>query len=282
MPMDHNRIVLSDPEPNRRTDEPAWWFAFRNFELLVCIEGKILKVPCVSTPAELGVSPARAHYLGELDRRPCYGVELSTNSPLPAGTALMSLRQLFGHLDEGLFGMAGRALQIVEWDRTHRFCGRCGTPTHARTNERAKECPECGQLHFPRLSPAVIVLIERADRLLLARNHRFPSGMYSVIAGFVEPGETLEECVVREVREEVGIEIKDIRYFASQSWPFPHSLMIGFTALYAGGEIVVDETEIEEAGWFTVDALPQLPGKISIARRLIDWFLKKHGGAAPG
>ncbi len=142
--------------------------------------------------------------------------------------------------------------------------------------ERAKECPQCGLLAFPRLSPAVIVLVQRQGELLLARPYHFTPGMYSVIAGFVEPGETLEEAVVREVREEVGIAIKDIRYFRSQPWPFPHSLMIGFTATYAGGEISLDDTEIEDAGWFRPDNLPTLPGKISIARTLIDWFLAKQ------
>jgi len=186
------------------------------------------------------------------------------------------LRQIYGRLDEGLFWIAARAAQIVDWDRTHLFCSRCGTPLQARKTEWAKECPSCGQLHFPRLAPAIIVLIERGDQLLLARSRHFLSGMYSVLAGFVEPGESLEEAVAREVREEVGIDVKDIKYFGSQPWPFPHSLMIGFTATYAGGEIRLDDSEIEDAGWFTVDHLPQLPGKISIARKLIDWFIEKQ------
>jgi NAD+ diphosphatase len=142
--------------------------------------------------------------------------------------------------------------------------------------ERAKKCPNCGLLHFPRLAPAIIVAIERGDRLLMARSRRFTTGMYSVLAGFVEPGESLEETVAREVKEEVGISLKDIKYFGSQPWPFPHSLMIGFTATYASGEIVMDDSEIEDAGWFTVDSLPPLPGKISIARKLIDGFIEKH------
>ena len=129
---------------------------------------------------------------------------------------------------------------------------------------------------FPRLSPAIIVRIERDDQILLARNHRFPPGLYSVLAGFVEPGETLEECVVREVREEVSIEVEDIRYFASQPWPFPNSLMLGFTAQYKSGEIKVEESELAEANWYAPDQLPGLPLSLSIARRLIDDYLKKH------
>jgi NAD+ diphosphatase len=191
--------------------------------------------------------------------------------------AFEGLRQVYGRLDEDLFWVAARAVQIVEWDRTHQVCGRCGVPLRTRTAERAKECPQCSLLHFPRLAPAIIVLVERGDELLLARSRHFMPGMYSVLAGFVEPGESLEEAVVREVKEEAGIEIKDIKYFGSQPWPFPHSLMIGFTATYAGGEISLDDKEIEDAGWFNVENLPRIPGKISIARKLIDGFLAKQG-----
>jgi NAD+ diphosphatase len=145
-----------------------------------------------------------------------------------------------------------------------------------KNTERAKECPQCGLLYFPRLAPAIIVLVQRGDQLLLARSRHFMEGMYSVLAGFVEPGESLEEAVAREVREEVGIEVKDVHYFASQPWPFPHSLMIGFTATYAGGEISLNDDEIENASWFKVDNLPRIPGKISIARKLIDWFIEKQ------
>jgi NAD+ diphosphatase len=129
---------------------------------------------------------------------------------------------------------------------------------------------------FPRISPAVIVLIERGDHVLLARASHFPEGMHSVVAGFVEPGESLEETVSREIEEETGILVEDVRYFGSQPWPFPDSLMIGFTARYASGEIRIDGKEIVDAGWFSVDDLPEIPGKVSIARKLIDWFIEKH------
>jgi NAD+ diphosphatase len=191
---------------------------------------------------------------------------------------LSGLRALFGAIDESLFALAGRAFQIVDWDRSHQFCGRCGTPTKHRLNERARECPSCGQVHYPRIAPAVMALVRRGDELLLARSPHFPPGMYSALAGFVEPGETLEQTLAREVREEVGIEITNPRYFASQPWPFPHSLMIAFYADYAGGEITPDPSEIEAADWFTADRLPQaLPGKISISRRLIDSALQELG-----
>jgi NAD+ diphosphatase len=229
---------------------------------------------------ELGLKVLRQNYLGKLDGRGCYAVELPEGSTAPAGMAFEGLRRVYGRLDEELFWVAARAVQIVDWDRTHQFCGRCGTPLIAKTTERAKECSRCGQLHFPRLAPAIIVLIERGNQLLLARSHYFPTKMHSVLAGFVEPGESLEEAVVREIKEEVGIEVTDIRYFSSQPWPFPHSLMIAFTAKYAGGEISLEDSEIAEASWFTADTLPQIPEKISIARKLIDWFLTKQGKPA--
>ncbi|MCC7261054.1 MAG: NAD(+) diphosphatase [Candidatus Latescibacteria bacterium] len=256
--------------------EPSLYFAFSQDRLLVHLEGQSARVPILGEAAELGLPVIRQQYLGTLGQIHCYSVELPPDAETPQGMALKGLRQLFGLLEEPLFWVAGRAVQIVNWDRTHQFCGQCGTATVSRPTERAKECPACGLLNFPRVSPAIIVLIERGRQFLLARNHRFPAGRYSIIAGFVEPGETLEEAVAREVREEVSIEVSDIRYFASQPWPFPHSLMVGFTAQYAGGEIRPDPAEIEAAAWFTPDELPDLPDGISISRRLIDWFLAKH------
>jgi NAD+ diphosphatase len=226
---------------------------------------------------ELGLIVIRQHYLGQLDNHPCYTGEVAEGTTPPTGMSFEGLRQVYGRLDEALFWIAARAVQIIDWDRTHQFCGRCGIELKMKTTERAKECPRCGLLHFPRLAPAIIVLVERGNELLLARSRHFLPGMYSVLAGFVEPGESLEEAVVREVKEEVGMDVKDIKYFGSQPWPFPHSLMIGFTATYAGGQISLDDSEIEEAGWFTADNLPRIPGKISIARKLIDGFLAKQG-----
>ena len=162
-----------------------------------------------------------------------------------------------------------RAFQVSEWERTHRFCGRCGAPTRNKASERAKECPACGYVAYPRVSPAMMTLVTRGHDLLLARAP-ISAGMFSALAGFVEPGETIEDCIAREVREEVGVEVTSLRYFASQSWAFPHSLMIAFTAEYAGGEIRCEDAEIAEARWFPADALPSRPPSLSIARRLID------------
>jgi len=265
---------------------PAHWFVFQENNLLVRTAGEQADVLRAAAPEELGLPILRRQYLGHLhvDGQPpvhCYSAEADRTAPLPDGVTAEGLRQLYGRLPDSLFQVAGRAVQIVDWDRTHQFCGRCGSPVESLPTERAKKCPACGLTNFPRLSPAIIIAVVRhADagpRLLLARNHRFPAGRYSVIAGFVEPGESLEECASREVMEEVGIAIQNVRYFASQPWPFPNSLMLGFTAEYAGGDFSLEDAEIAEAGWFAPDALPQLPPPPSIARRLIDWFVEEYG-----
>jgi NAD+ diphosphatase len=180
-----------------------------------------------------------------------------------------------------MFTLAGRAFQIMDWDRTHLYCGHCGTPTTLKTGERARQCPKCGQTHYPRIAPAVMALVQRGDQLLLARSPHFAPGMHSALAGFVEPGESLEQCLVREVKEEVGVDVTNLRYFSSQPWPFPHSLMIAFNCDWTGGEIVPDPTEIEAAGWFDLDHLPVLPNKISIARRLIDATIARIRAGTP-
>jgi len=275
--MGKNKIFISRIIPPAREAEPAWWFAFQENKLLVQPESSWVTVPYRVDFAELRLPLLRQHYLGRLDSGHCYTVELAEAIPPPEGMTFEGLRQVYDRMDEDLFWVAGRALQIIDWDRTHQFCGHCGVRTRLHPTERARECPQCGRLHFPRLAPAIIVLVERGHEMLLARARRFPTVMYSTLAGFVEPGETLEEAVVREVKEESGITVKDIRYFGSQPWPFPHSLMIGFTAVYESGEITLGDEENIDAGWFSADTLPPIPGKISIARKLIDWFLEKQG-----
>jgi NAD+ diphosphatase len=258
------------------SDERAWWFAFSDYKLLVEAREKRARIPCAGDLSSLNLTPLRKQFLGHLDGHPCYSAECSRDARPPEGMAFRGLRGLFAELGEELFTLAGRALQIMNWDRTHQFCGQCGTPTIDKRDERAKICPKCSLASFPRMSPAIIVAIQKGDQILLARASRFPNAMYSVLAGFVEPGETLEECLRREVREETGVEVENIKYFGSQPWPFPNSLMIAFTADYSGGEITIDEKEIVDAGWFLAEDLPTIPEKISIARRLIDWFVDKH------
>jgi NAD+ diphosphatase len=252
---------------------PSHFFAFQDDRLLAAVSGDSASVPYVPDFAELGIPFTARHYLGSQGPNHCFAVDLAADAAAPDGMVMDRLRPFFGSLDDGSFQMAGRAFQILNWDRTHRYCGRCGSATEPAATERARVCPDCDLQAFPRLSPAIIVLIHRGDQFLLARSPRFPKGMYSIIAGFVEPGESLEDAVAREVREEVGVEVDDIRYFGSQSWPFPHSLMLGFTARHAGGEIRIDKEEIEDAGWYTVHDHPKLPDGASISRRIIDSFL---------
>ena len=256
---------------------PALWFAFRGERLLVEVVGgeDPPAVPRVTSLEELGLSPAFRHEVGFLNGERCWAAGLEPDAEPPEGLTFRDLRGLWS-VDERFFVTAGRAKQIVEWDRTHRFCGRDGAETVPGPTPLSKECPRCGLLFYPRLSPAVIVLVKRGNEALLARSPGFPPGMYSVLAGFVEPGESIEETIEREVREEVGIEVKNVRYFGSQPWPFPNSLMLGFTVDYAGGELRADPAEIEEAGWYTVDDLPPLPPKLSIARRMIDEFAARY------
>ena len=208
-------------------------------------------------------------FLGMLDDEACWGVDVPQGED-PADGGALDLFSYFGRASEVEWVIAGRAVQLAEWQRTHKFCGRCSTPTEPSGNDRAMKCPACGLLAYPRLAPAMITLVTRGDEALLARGVQFRAPMYSCLAGFVEAGESLEEAVVREVREEVGIEVGSVRYHSSQPWPFPHSLMIGFTAEWVSGDIVCDPTEILDAQWYTRDALPSIPPRISIARKLID------------
>jgi NAD+ diphosphatase len=260
--------------------EPELWFAFQGDRLLV-LEDDPVRVPQASGPEELGLETTFRWEIGDLDGHTCWAVDVGPDAAPPKGMAFRDLRSLFYGVDEDFFRMAGRAKQIVGWHTTHRFCGRCGGKTGPAPGELAKRCTRCGMMHYPRLSPAAIVLVRNGDRILLARSPGFPPGLYSVLAGFVEPGESIEEAVGREVHEEVGIEVRNVRYFGSQPWPFPNSLMIGFTADYAGGELIPEPGEIEDAGWYGADELPEIPvrvpARISIARAMIDDFVEQHG-----
>lgn len=217
------------------------------------------------------------HGLGYFDGQPVWLLDLGVAWPLPDGH-WQRLRAFMLEGDRQLCRMLSVAEQVAVWDQQHRFCGRCGQPTEQLPGQRCMRCPGCGLDSYARISPSMIVLISRGDELLLGRSPRFVSGMYSVLAGFVEPGETVEACVAREVREEVGIEVRNLQYLGSQSWPFPHSLMLGFHAEYAGGELRIQEDELEDARWFSIDDLPPLPMPHSIARYLIDLHVARRRG----
>jgi NAD+ diphosphatase len=252
------------------------WLCVRGEEILVVENDSSAEFPLADDLEAFGLEAASSHFLGLLDGVGCIAAGIDNDAEAPAGSSFTALRPLWTRLDEQLFALAGRALQIVQWDRTHRFCGSCGTPTEDTPGERAKRCPACGLLAFPRVSPAMIVRVTREDEILLAHGQRFPGRMYSVLAGFVDPGESIEEAIHRELREEVGIEVKSLRYFGSQPWPFPHSLMIGFTAEWAGGELQPDPDEIVDAGWFRAGDMPPIPPGLSIARKLIDDWLARQ------
>ena len=262
--------------PEGIENKRALWFVFRNQRLLVRSEGDENVMPYLSDVSGFDAELAVKQYIGDLDGFDCYAAELGPEAEIPEGVLFKGLRQLFGAVDEELLWIAGRANQLVHWAQTHRFCGRCGKPTKEKDDERAMICATCGLINYPRVSPAIIIAVVKGDEILLARSSRFKAAFFSVLAGFVEPGETLEDCARREVFEEVGIRIKRISYFGSQPWPLPNSLMVAFTAEYDGGEIAIDESEIVSAGWFSATDLPTVPGKISIAGRLVDWFVENH------
>ena len=246
------------------------FFLFQGAELLVIPDNESVVVPRRHQLQLLGSAPEQTHYLGSIGNVGCFAAPLAEDHNVPAEWGRFGLRALFSRLGDPLFAVAGRGIQVLQWDETHRFCGRCGQPTERSSVERSRVCPACDLTSYPRLAPAMMALVRRGNELLLARSPHFPEGMFSALAGFVEPGESLEETLHREVREEVGIAITNLRYFGSQPWPFPHSLMIAFVADYLSGEITPQPGEIEAAEWFGIDRLPRLPHRISIARQLID------------
>ncbi len=275
-------LFLPATRPPTPASPQAWCFAFVGNQLLL---------PDAAPPGLQPLAPAAwlalagsRHYLGTLgtlgtlgalgrfgpsdpsSALDCWALALTA---APPGWRAVPLRTAMQGLDAALAALAGRAAQLLEWDRSHRFCGVCGTPTDLQPGERARRCPACQHTAYPRLSPAMMALVWRPGELLLARSPHYAAGLYSALAGFVEAGESLEDCVHREVAEEVGLQVQDLRYFGSQSWPFPHSLMVAYTARYAGGEIVPQADEIEDAQWFALDALPAVPPRFSIAGHLI-------------
>jgi NAD+ diphosphatase len=261
--------------------DAIWFVVGQGPAVLVHADSVEMRLPSGRHPRELGIEPDHEHFLGLLDGQPVWAAGVDSKEAAFEGLRFESLYTMFSQVPDELWALAGKAVQIAEWHRTHQFCGRCGERTELAKGERARKCPACGLLNFPRLSPAVITAVEKDGQILLAQGALFRGPMYSVLAGFVEPGETLEECVAREIKEEVGIDVTGIHYVASQPWPFPNSLMLGFEAKWAGGEIVPDPTEIVDAKWFSPGDLPPIPGRLSIARRLIDRWLEKQGALQP-
>lgn len=253
--------------PDQPPTEAAWSCVF--------VEGKLLLPEGLADAEALRPQPLAVvepwvtvrHYLGRLDGLDCWAARAEA---VPPGWRAVPLRAaMLAMPAPALLALAGRAAQVLEWERTHRFCGVCGSATETHASERARRCPACGHTAYPRLSPAMMCLVTRGRELLLARAANSTTGFYSALAGFVEAGESLEECVHREVAEEVGLQVCNLRYYGSQSWPFPNSLMVAYTAEWAGGDIVPEPGEIGDAQWFAPEALPPIPPRFSIAGHLI-------------
>ena len=257
--------------------EDAYVLIVRDAHILVQSGNADAVFPCASDFITDITKLNRAEYLGICVGSPFYCLSFEDDITVPENTEFRNMWELLFHIDESLINTVFKAVHIAHWLRHSRFCGVCGNPTVKSDTERARVCKSCGSIIFPRISPAVILAIVWNDRLLLAHNRQFAEGQYSLIAGFVEPGETFEETARREAFEETGVRIKNIKYFGSQPWPFPDSMMIGLTAEYDEGEITPDGMEIDNAKWFRAEDLPSFPGNVSIAGKLIEWFAHNSG-----
>jgi len=268
-------LAPSYPEPDLPPGHERLWVIVQgNSVLLSGGTPPSVVFPQTAFPGIAGTK--RTQYLGYLGGIPCYAAELPVEFPVPEGYRFSMVRELFGALSDENLALAAYAVRIIDFDRSTRYCGRCGHETRQLRTERAKLCTDCNRIIYPRISPAIIVLVKKGEEVLLARGPRFPPGQFSVLAGFVESGENCEETVHREVKEEVGLDVTNIRYFGSEPWPFPDSLMLGFVADYAGGGITIDNNEITSAGWFCRENLPLLPSKMSISRALITAWVRRE------
>jgi len=261
------------PRPER-FDGPVRWFVLHRKQLLITSDPSLPLLPEWSASMAAMLFPGESHYLGRLRGQHCCAVVMADDIDAPEGFLAEDLRRLIHRLEQQEFAMASRALQLLGWRNNHRFCSRCGTPTQLHLRDHAMVCPACEYTQYPRITPCVIMLVTRGEKALLAQGGRFPAGFYSCLAGFMEPGEDAEHAVRREVWEETRLQVGKLRYHGSQSWPFPHSLMLAFHAEYEGGEIEVDGEEILAADWFSRDSLPQIPPPGSIARSLIESWLQ--------
>ena len=256
--------------------QATYWFVFIGNALLLEHDDSGYHVPCMTeAPFPLKEWTPRQE-LPPLNGHPCMAYSLNTPPTDMKGMVTVGLRESWALLPRAFYNVAGKASELLYWDSNTRYCGVCGAPMK-RATTISKQCTNCGKEVWPQVSPAIIVRIRRGDDILLVHAKNFRrSEMYGLVAGFVETGETLEQCVKREVAEEVGLEITNIRYFGSQPWPYPCGIMIGFTADYVKGEVHVQEEELSNAGWFNRDHLPPIPDKMSIARKLLDDYIEEE------
>lgn len=251
---------------------------FHGDEMLIRRESNefIISLEAIFSDGVLNFPDHINYFLGKVNRKNLYTIEISKNIIEKNDQFyFLPIRRFLETLDSELFHQVCTAKQLLNWHKDSLFCGSCGALNELSTTETAKICSDCRRISYPHYSPAIIVLIERENEILLGRSPHFSAGMYSPLAGFIEASENAEDAVVREVHEEVGLEIKNIQYFGSQNWPFPHSFMLGYTATYASGEICINYDELEDACWFSIDKLPLLPSKASISRHLIDAFVER-------
>jgi NAD+ diphosphatase len=268
-----DQFVPGDPHYSTHQHEPGYWVIIQDNALILQSGNAAPTLPYGELPDWLA-APAAPLTIGLWHGRPLRIFTTDNYSTIQPPFIAEALNAAVQTMDNATLGIGGLARQILHWEHQSRFCSLCGSRTRPLLREWGRTCSACNAKLFPRISPCAIVLVRRGDEVLLVRNAAWPAGRYSLAAGFLGFGESLEECAAREVKEETGIEITDITYVGSQSWPFPSQLMAGFVATYAGGELVVDHTELEDARWFPLSALPALPPTRSIARRIIDTFCR--------
>ncbi|WP_438864457.1 NAD(+) diphosphatase [Neptunicella sp.] len=250
-------------------EQPAWWLIFSGNQLLQVTNSPALPHRTAKQLDFVSEYFEQVIEVGHYQQSPCYMIDMGAEIAEQQIGEFFGLRDLLIESDQELFNIAARAWQVALFLRTHRYCGQCGHATQRIDWELAVQCPTCQHRCYPRISPCIIVAIRHNNKILLAQGRHHKNDMYSTLAGFVESGESLEQAVHREVMEEVGVEIHNLRYFNSQPWPFPHSLMMGYLADYKSGEIKVDGHEIIKADWFDFNNLPLTPAPYSIAGQLI-------------
>lgn len=275
MERDYREYIKFWPEFKKEVSEEelehALYFIYYDKKVLIKRVGETIQMPTREECGQLAASLKNSYYLGEMDGRACVCGKVEEAGEIHTDLNLATLNDEIWEKDEQLYFIAIKAMQLMGWDENTQYCGRCGNKFERKEDERAKICPKCRKIEYPRISPAVIVGVTKGEELLLAHNAHFREGLYSIIAGFVEQGETLEQAVRREVYEEVGIKVKDIKYVSSKPWSLSDSLMIGFTAEYESGEIQVDGEELTDAGWYSQTHLPpRLPMPITTARQIIN------------
>lgn len=273
--LNNDKYIPGYLHPDKGKEE--WILVFSGVKILLKKSRNGFRIPTTNDFRGIINGFETGEYIGTYDGNNCFCRQINNVSALPSEFELVDIMEISSLTgDQGLFLLAGTANQILHWSHTSQYCGCCGHKTVNKADERAKICPACGNVIYPRISPATITAIFRGDEILLAHNRHFKGNLHSLIAGFVEPGETLEQCAAREIYEEIGIRVKNIRYFSSQPWPFPDSLMVAFIADYESGEISVDGVEITKAAWFNSDNLPEIPSNDSIAGKVIRWYREQH------